>query len=108
MAKRTNDPWREMAIEKQFLPLVADDAEAGYPATLTYYQREMREFTQSSFYELDWAEDFLFNSLWLDRYANALRAILWPEEDLEGAMVLTLDDPDTLIIEAGSFAMMHQ
>ena len=112
-----NDPWRDMAIEKQFRSLV--DWGWYMPATLAYLDEETRALKQEllsdenrsynlhvpRFQRMDRTYDYLVYHLTYDRYASAVINMLWGESELtwEEAMEETLDDPSQLLSEADGF-----
>lgn len=117
MSDRDNDPWREMAIEKQFRPLV--DGSSQTPATLTYLEQGISDLRKEAmsdedvsyalhvkgFQRMDRTYDYLLANLSYGRYAVALISVLWRESDMtwEELKEETLDDPDELLGEAERF-----
>ncbi len=104
------DPWKEMAIEKQFRPLVPEETPWDGPATLVYLQEEGHKWVLDSpglianemMGPMSRAEEALMEALSLERYLLALINILWsgPEETMPSvAMNETLRTPDQLIAE---------
>ena len=92
------DPWREMAIEDQFVPLVGPPRGLE-PATLVYLEENRQEVLQVA--QVDAAIDFLAAALSQGKYAKALAAMIWgPETPFSVAKDLTLDDPEQLLSEA--------
>lgn len=112
-----DDPWREMAIEKQFCPLV--DVSSEFPATLAYLDEETRALKQEllsdenrsynlhvdKLQRMDMTYDYLLAYLAHGQYALALMTMLWGESDLtwKEMMEETLDEPGQLLSEAAGF-----
>ena len=113
------DPWREMAIEKQFRPLIdQDEVDLDHPATLAYLEKGIYDLWEgclsdentsynlhvSEFQRMDTTYDFFLNSLSYNRYATALVHMLWGSDTtIEDAMECVLDEPGQLLSEAGRF-----
>ncbi len=98
------DPWKEMAIEKQFRPLVPEETPWELPATLAYLEQESGEYEDPEGRLAD-AEKYLLARLHQGRYLLALINILWsgPEETMPSdAMSRTLSPPGVLIQELGA------
>ena len=91
------DPWREMAIESQFVPLIPKPRGLE-PATLVYLQENMQEVQVT---QVDEAINFLVVALSQGKYAKALAAMIWGSETpFSVAKDLTLDDPQELLSAA--------
>ena len=105
-----NDPWREMAIERQFLPLILPPRGLE-PATLTYFQQEAdlpikRNVLSSHHQNINNTVEYLVLCLDKRVFARALAEIIWGEETpFELAKNLTLDDPTELISVAVGFGV---
>ena len=88
------DPWMMMAIDAQFVPYTR--LLLYMPTTFTYlmYHEKMEEVRN------DHAVDGMMNYLWRGvedgYYAEALTEIIWPGEDVEDVMLLSLGYPDVL------------
>lgn len=115
-----DDPWYEMAIEKQFQPLVKEEFEEfELPSTLAYLDQETRALQQEirsderisynlhvpSFQRMGMTYEYLLSNLSIRRYASALMTVLWDGMEMtwEEMMGETLDEPGQLLSEADGF-----
>ena len=92
------DSWKEMALERQFRPLV--ESSEYYPATLAYLQqvRDKGEVAPSATGALDYEIDQLTDALLAGEYAEALAMRVWdPDaepEEYKNYMNETLENPE--------------
>lgn len=97
------DPWKEMAIERQFRKVV-QEPEDEFPATLKWLQEAIQNRKYLEDYPLVRAHDALMTAFLEGRFATALVGILWPEQSVEESMEDTLDSPGQLASElTGAF-----
>ena len=103
--QKQTDPWQEMAVEKQFKPLV-ESQEDGQPATLAYLIQETHKYDDQKG-ELESSTNYLTQALQQNQYAMALMNVLWGGPEVtkpEVAKTLTLESPENLIQEAAVFS----
>ena len=94
------DPWREMALERQFRQLVEfPDPWNNVPATLSYLQdaRDKKEVVPSAMTALEYEIDQLTDAHLAGEYAKALAGRIWDRdadpEEYENYMNETLENP---------------
>ena len=98
-----SDPWHEMAIDRQFREVVKEPNDT-LPAVLTWIEEEIASGHYRSTRTLEAGYDYLMSALLRDVFADALVAMLWPEQTLVESMEDVLDDPEQLASElAGTF-----
>lgn len=86
-----SDPWREVAIDRQFREVVKEPKDT-LPAALTWIAEEIASGHYRSNRTLEAGYDYLICALPRDVFAGALVAILWPEQTLAESMEGVLDD----------------
>ena len=91
-----DDPWNEMAIEKQYAALVENN-EWGWPKTLAYLQEIRPQVVESMRGVLDYEVDQLVDALLGRTYAKELTRKVWGEEaEFSTHREETLDYPEEL------------
>ena len=107
----TEDPWREMALDRQFRPFLEEFPVMGiwphpdYPATLYYLEqvRDRKEVVPSAMGALDHEIDQLMDALLAGEYAKALAMRVWdPDADpdeYKNYMNETLENPEVELLD---------